>query len=65
MMVARASQSQETQTSSPAGGPAPFPDIPPPGFAIYEEYNRIQLAFMMVMRVVLRRERFYGWPPED
>jgi hypothetical protein len=30
-----------------------------------EDYNWVQLGFMRVMRFILRRERFYGWPPEQ
>ncbi|HLM87051.1 MAG TPA: hypothetical protein VK272_12770 [Solirubrobacteraceae bacterium] len=54
----------QVQTSSTADRAEPFPDAPPAGFAVFEEYNRLQLAFMKVMRTILRRKQLYGWPPD-
>jgi hypothetical protein len=33
-----------------------MPVTAPPGFAIYEEYNQLQLAFMKLIRLILRRK---------
>jgi len=63
-MTIPASESQQTQGSPIVDRAEPFPATPPPGFARYEQYNWLQLAFMRMMRLILRRERFYGWPPE-
>jgi hypothetical protein len=56
-MTAAPTQSQQSQTPPKPELPAHLPaTAPPPGFAIYEQYNGIQLAFMKLIRLILRRK---------